>query len=114
MPWVDKNKCNGCGLCVANCPVNAILIKNGKAEINMNKCIRCGNCHNICPKQAVRHDSEKNPVIIEKNINEINKLIKSFKTKKEKNDFLKRMIKHYNNEKKISEETIKKIEEIIE
>ena len=61
MPWIDKNKCTGCGLCVRECPVNAIIIKEGKAEIDMDKCIRCGKCHDVCPQEAVRHDSEKIP-----------------------------------------------------
>ncbi len=59
MPWVDKEICTGCGICVRECPVNAITIKNKKAEINMKKCIRCKKCHEVCPQKAIKHDSEK-------------------------------------------------------
>jgi len=59
MPWVDKDKCVGCGICIRECPVDAIFMKEGKAIIGMKKCIRCKKCHEICPKGAVRHDSEK-------------------------------------------------------
>jgi len=59
MPWVDKTRCTGCGICVNICPAGAISLKNGKAEIDMNKCIRCKKCHEACPKNAIRHDSEK-------------------------------------------------------
>ncbi len=46
------------------CPVNAISMESGKAEINIDKCIRCGVCHEVCPQQAVRHDSERIPEIV--------------------------------------------------
>ena len=59
MPWVDENMCVGCGICVNECPVDAINMENGKAVIDMKKCIRCKKCHEICPQKAVKHDSEK-------------------------------------------------------
>ena len=111
MPWIKKSKCIGCGACVNICPAGAIVMKDNKAEINMDKCIRCGKCHDICPTQAVRHDSEKIPLEIKENIQELKKLIKNFKTNKEKKDFLKRIIKHYNKEIKVAEETIKKVKD---
>ena len=53
MPWIDKNKCINCGICVKECPVNAILMKKGKTEIDMEKCISCGLCAKICPNRAI-------------------------------------------------------------
>jgi len=114
MPWIDKNKCIGCGICVKECPVNAITMKDGKAEIDMEKCIRCGRCHDVCPKKAVRHDSEKIPLEVNKNIEETKKLMKNFNSKEKKQDFLKRIIKHYNKEIKVAEKTIEKINKLEE
>ena len=54
MPWVDKNKCIGCGICLNICPVGAITIKNGRAEIDQDKCTHCGKCRDICPQEAIR------------------------------------------------------------
>lgn len=31
-PWVDEEKCTGCGLCIANIPEVFRLADNGKAE----------------------------------------------------------------------------------
>lgn len=53
--YVDPEKCNGCGLCEKNCPVNAI---NGEKKephiINQETCIRCGDCYNRCNFQAIK------------------------------------------------------------
>jgi ferredoxin len=109
MPWVDKNKCIGCGICLRECPVNAIFLEGGKAEIDMEKCIRCGKCHDVCLQEAVRHDSEKIPLEIRKNLEEIEKLAENFRDKEEKRALLERMIKYYNKEKMVAEGTIKEI-----
>ena len=68
MPWVDRNKCTGCNICIERCPVDAISMKGETAEIDMSKCIRCGICHDICPQEAIRHDSEKVSEEIKSNV----------------------------------------------
>ena len=51
---IDKNKCIGCGTCVAICPVEAISFTNdGKAQIDTTKCIKCGACQASCPVEAI-------------------------------------------------------------
>ena len=37
MPWVDKNECVGCSICVEECPVDTIYMDNEHAEINIRK-----------------------------------------------------------------------------
>jgi len=52
---VNKNKCIGCGTCVAMCPVQAIQIgADGKAYINKDLCIRCHTCESVCPVNAIK------------------------------------------------------------
>jgi len=109
MPWIDEDKCAGCKICVKECPVDAISMKEEKAVIDMEKCIRCGKCHDICPQKAVRHDSEKIPFEVEENIKKTKELMKNFDSKKEKQAFLERMIKHFNKEIKVAEKTINEI-----
>jgi ferredoxin len=113
MPWIDKEKCICCEICVEECPVNTIAIKDEKAEIKMDGCIRCGICHDVCPEDAVRHDSEKVPDKVEENILETKKFMdaceKYLGDSAEKKKCLNRMIKHYNNEKIIAEKTLEKL-----
>ncbi|MCG6538434.1 MAG: 4Fe-4S binding protein [Syntrophales bacterium LBB04] len=48
------DKCDGCGACKRNCPVDAIR-GNKKALhiIAADRCIECGACGRICPAEAV-------------------------------------------------------------
>jgi NADH:ubiquinone oxidoreductase subunit F (NADH-binding)/(2Fe-2S) ferredoxin len=54
---VDREACRSCGLCVRQCPVQAISIPeggDGKAIIDEIKCIKCGHCSLICPFEAIQ------------------------------------------------------------
>lgn len=44
--------CNGCGLCVSQCPVHNLKLENGKAAGTGN-CILCCRCVNRCPQKAI-------------------------------------------------------------
>ncbi len=56
-PYINHNKCVGCGECVRSCPMHTIELveKNGKkqAKINRNDCILCYCCQELCPLVAV-------------------------------------------------------------
>ncbi len=56
---VDSKLCIGCGACASICPVNAIKLVNGKAQINKDKCIRCGACQQFCPVSAIDINKEE-------------------------------------------------------
>ncbi|KHD35905.1 (Fe-S)-binding protein [Clostridium acetobutylicum] len=51
---IDKDKCNGCGLCSEACHENAIEIINGKAELLSDEyCDGLGDCLPHCPVDAI-------------------------------------------------------------
>ncbi len=56
---LDKDKCKGCVNCIKRCPVEAIRVRYGKAEIIEDRCIDCGECIRACPNHAkyVERDS---------------------------------------------------------
>jgi len=112
MPWIDKSKCTGCGICVEKCPVDAIVINEKKATINTEKCIRCGKCHEVCPQEAIRHDRERIPFETKEKLKEVKKLIKNFGTNNEKNLFLKRMVNYYNKEKEVADKVVAEIKDL--
>jgi two-component system NtrC family sensor kinase len=47
-----KDRCRVCFTCVRECPVKAIRIENGQAEVISERCIGCGNCVRVCRQEA--------------------------------------------------------------
>jgi len=56
-----RANCKNCYKCVRNCPVKAIKVRDGQAEIVFERCITCGTCLINCPQNAktVKSDIEK-------------------------------------------------------
>lgn len=51
---IDENKCNGCGVCIPNCPEGALQIIDGKARLISDLfCDGLGACIGPCPKGAI-------------------------------------------------------------
>ncbi|HPO62536.1 MAG TPA: [Fe-Fe] hydrogenase large subunit C-terminal domain-containing protein [Candidatus Kapabacteria bacterium] len=63
-----KERCRVCYTCVRECPVKAIKIIGGQAEVEVGKCIGCGNCVKVCRQEAKQYLSS---------INEVTNLLKS-------------------------------------
>jgi len=107
MPWVNEELCTGCEICVGECPVEAIELKaDNVAEINETKCIRCGRCHDVCPQEAVRHDGERIPHEVAENLRWVRTLLAHFKSSEEQLAFMQRMVRFFNKQKKVSEQTL--------
>ena len=49
---IDQDRCNGCGLCVKDCPLGVMTVEDKKAVI-LEGCVECRTCFKVCPKGAV-------------------------------------------------------------
>ncbi len=54
----NKARCRDCYRCVRICPVKAIRISEGQAQVDPARCLACGTCVRECPQKAkqVRND----------------------------------------------------------
>jgi len=56
---VNKEKCMGCGVCMANCPGSTEFDDDGKAKvIDSEKLEKCGG-EEVCPYGAIEEIKEK-------------------------------------------------------
>jgi electron transport complex protein RnfB len=50
---LDEELCNGCGLCLDRCQMEALTSINGAVTLDIGRCIGCGLCVSACPDQAL-------------------------------------------------------------
>jgi NADH-quinone oxidoreductase subunit F len=53
--YIIEEKCPGCGICVKECPQEAITFMGKKKPVVLDesKCIKCGMCYDVCKMGAV-------------------------------------------------------------
>ncbi|MDO8516537.1 MAG: 4Fe-4S binding protein [Nanoarchaeota archaeon] len=70
---INEKKCNGCGLCIPNCPEGALQIIDGKARLVSDLfCDGLGACIGHCPKGAIKiEEREAEPYNEKKVMNNI-------------------------------------------
>jgi len=69
-PFVNAERCTGCGRCVEWCAAEAILVEDGTAAILDAKCTGCAHCLMSCPENAIRFKWDRAPDEVQKRIAE--------------------------------------------
>jgi len=46
-------ECLACGVCMDECPVEAISEGDNIFVIDSNECTECGSCTEVCPNDAI-------------------------------------------------------------
>ncbi|MBD3197423.1 MAG: glycyl-radical enzyme activating protein [Candidatus Lokiarchaeota archaeon] len=49
-----REKCSLCGLCVEECPNNALIYSEEEIKYNHKLCSLCGKCLNVCPNDVIQ------------------------------------------------------------
>ena len=112
MPWIRTEDCVACGVCVEECPVDAISMNGQACVIDEKACIRCGTCHDVCPQGAVRHDSERIPEEVAANVAWTTALLGHFDAREDKRGLIERMKRYFVKERKVAEQSIAQLDQL--
>jgi len=53
---ISEDDCKACGICIEECPVEAISEGEEFYTIDPDTCTECGECADVCPCDAINQD----------------------------------------------------------
>lgn len=64
MPRRIGASCDGCGRCEAVCQEEAIVVRDGVAELLLERCVGCGVCARECAQGAIESDGARFRILV--------------------------------------------------
>lgn len=68
---VDEDLCEGCGICVEKCQMDALTLVDNVSQVNLDFCLGCGNCVPSCPSGAMRLVKKSKELVPPKDIKKL-------------------------------------------
>jgi len=65
---VDPELCTGCEECISICQLEALVMVDSVATVNLDRCIGCGNCVVACASNAIRLKKKEKEALPPKDI----------------------------------------------
>jgi iron only hydrogenase large subunit-like protein/uncharacterized Fe-S cluster-containing protein len=62
--FTRKARCRDCHRCLRACPVKAIRVHDGQAQVVAERCIACGTCIRECPQKAKAYRNDVSEVMV--------------------------------------------------
>jgi Pyruvate/2-oxoacid:ferredoxin oxidoreductase delta subunit len=77
-PRVDRDRCDGCGMCIDRCPPGALAMDDdGVPSADMDRCFGCAVCASGCPENAIFMEAKPNRLEPPKTVKDLVAKIKS-------------------------------------
>ncbi|TXT64744.1 MAG: CoB--CoM heterodisulfide reductase iron-sulfur subunit A [Promethearchaeota archaeon] len=83
---INSDQCDGCGVCLDRCQMDAITPKSEIFTISKRRCIGCGNCIDYCPNGAIQLKVKRSLYVPPETGGELYEEIINIKNKAQKND----------------------------
>jgi heterodisulfide reductase subunit A-like polyferredoxin len=74
---VKADLCDGCGICVDRCQMEAVAVQDDVARVNRDRCIGCGLCVPKCPSESIHLVKKEKELVPPKDMDAMFEAIKA-------------------------------------
>jgi ferredoxin len=64
----DPETCEGCGICIDRCQMEALRLEDDTIQVDLDRCIGCGLCVSACPTDSLALKRKDHPAAVPKDL----------------------------------------------